>query len=240
AARPHPSPGHVRRSAAPVGQLLPAALRQAGSGLPALPAHHTLRGHGPARRERADPGRAHLRNGGGEPRQQRRPRRVARCAGLSRVVRRHPRRPQLDVLARRLRPAPARADRGGAMRHRRAVEIDGGVTLAYGHYGRPVLAFPSENGQASDWEERGMVDSLASLIDGGRVKLFCAPSFDSESWTRGDLSLEERARRHGHYEWWVLSRLVPFVQSDCHTHELIVTGCSFGAYHAANFCLKRA
>ena len=40
---------------------------------------------------------------------------------------------------------------------RRAIEIDGGVTLAYGHYGRPVVAFPSENGQASDWEERGMV-----------------------------------------------------------------------------------
>jgi esterase/lipase superfamily enzyme len=122
---------------------------------------------------------------------------------------------------------------------RRAVEIDGGMTLAYGHYGKPVIAFPSENGQAADWEDRGMVDALSGLLDGGRMKLFCAPSFDSESWTRRDLPLEERARRHGHYEWWVLSRLVPFVQADCHTHEVIVTGCSFGAYHAANFSLKR-
>jgi esterase/lipase superfamily enzyme len=54
------------------------------------------------------------------------------------------------------------------------------------------------------------------------------------------LSLEERAQRHGHYEWWVLTRLVPFIQADSHTAELIVTGASFGAYHAANFCLKRA
>ena len=44
--------------------------------------------------------------------------------------------------------------------HRRVIEIDGGTTLAYGHYGRPVLAYPSENGQVSDWEERGMVDAL--------------------------------------------------------------------------------
>ena len=124
--------------------------------------------------------------------------------------------------------------------HRRAVEIDGGVALAYGHYGRPVVAFPSENGQANDWEDRGMVEALGDLIDGGRIKLYCVPSFDSESWTRGDLELEERARRHGHYEWWILSRLVPFVQADSSTHELIATGCSFGAYHAANFCLKRA
>ena len=38
----------------------------------------------------------------------------------------------------------------------------------------------------------------------------------------------------------MLAQLVPFVQADSHTHELIATGCSFGAYHAANFCLKRA
>jgi esterase/lipase superfamily enzyme len=124
--------------------------------------------------------------------------------------------------------------------HRRAIEIDRGVTLAYGHYGRPVIAFPSENGQVSDWEERGMVDALGDLIERGRIKLYCVPSYDSESWTRRDLPLEERAKRHGHYEWWILSRLVPYVQADSSTHELIATGCSFGAYHAANFCLKRA
>ena len=124
--------------------------------------------------------------------------------------------------------------------NRRAIDIDGGTVLAYGQYGRPVVAFPSENGEPHDWEAQGMVDALAGLIDGGKVKLYCVPSFDRESWTRGDLQLEERALRHGHYEWWVLARLVPFVQADSHTHEAIVTGTSFGAYHAANFCLKRA
>ena len=124
--------------------------------------------------------------------------------------------------------------------NRRAIEIDGGTILAYGNYGRPVVAFPSENGEVHDWESQGMVDAIGELLDGGKVKLYCVPSFDRESWTRGDLPLEERARRHGHYEWWVLTRLVPFVQVDSHTAELIATGTSFGAYHTANFCLKRA
>jgi esterase/lipase superfamily enzyme len=124
--------------------------------------------------------------------------------------------------------------------NRRVVDLDGGTVLAYGHYGRPVVAFPSENGEVNDWEERGMVDALGELLDGGKVKLYCVPSYDRESWTRGDLELEQRAQRHGHYEWWVLARLVPFVQSDSHTQELIATGASFGAYHAANMCLKRA
>ena len=124
--------------------------------------------------------------------------------------------------------------------NRREIDLDGGRILAYGHYGRPLVAFPSENGEPADWEDRGMVDAIGGLLDDGRVKLYCVPSFDRESWTRGDLDLEERARRHGHYEWWVLTRLVPFVQTDSHTHDAMVAGASFGAYHAANFCLKRA
>jgi esterase/lipase superfamily enzyme len=123
---------------------------------------------------------------------------------------------------------------------RRVVELDEGTVVAYGHYGRPLIAFPSENGEASDWEDRGMVHALGQLLEQGKLKLYCAPSFDRESWTRGDLALEERARRHGHYEWWVLTRLMPFVQHDSNTADAMVAGCSFGAYHAANFCLKRA
>lgn len=124
--------------------------------------------------------------------------------------------------------------------NRRVIDIDGGTVLAYGNYGRPVVAFPSEDGEAWDWEDRGMIDALGGLLEAGRLKLYCIPSYDRESWTRRDLPLEERALRHGHYEWWVLTRLVPFVQADSHTHELVATGASFGAYHAANFCLKRA
>jgi esterase/lipase superfamily enzyme len=124
--------------------------------------------------------------------------------------------------------------------NRRTVEIDGGSVLAYGHYGRPLVAFPSENGEPHDWEDRGMVEAIARLLDEGKVKLYCVPSFDRDSWTRADLSLEERARRHGHYEWWVLTKLVPFVQADSQTHELMAAGASFGAYHSVNFCLKRS
>ena len=55
--------------------------------------------------------------------------------------------------------------------NRREVSIDGGTVLAYGHWGRPVLAFPSEQGQSWQYEERGMVEAIAPLIDAGRVKL---------------------------------------------------------------------
>jgi esterase/lipase superfamily enzyme len=115
-----------------------------------------------------------------------------------------------------------------------------GSVIAYGNWGRPLLAFPSQQGPAWQYEERGMVDALAGEIDGGRVKVYAVDSFDSESWYREDLPLEERARQHGRYEDWILNQVVPWIQADSHTHEIIVTGVSFGAYHAANFALRHA
>jgi esterase/lipase superfamily enzyme len=115
-----------------------------------------------------------------------------------------------------------------------------GDVIAYGHWGRPLLTFPSQEGPAWQYEERGMIDAIAPLIDGGRVKVYAVSSFDSSSWYREGLSLEERARLHGSYEDWILNQVVPFVQSDSDTAEIVVTGVSFGAYHAANFALRHA
>jgi len=116
-----------------------------------------------------------------------------------------------------------------------------GDLIAYGHWGRPVLAFPSQEGRAWDYEDRGMIASIAHLIEDGRAKVYCVDSFDAGSWHRTDLALEGRARAHGLYEDWIVNQIAPWIFDDCGgPQEVIVTGCSFGAYHAANFALKRA
>ena len=120
-----------------------------------------------------------------------------------------------------------------------AIGADGNL-IAYGHYGRPLLAFPSQEGDCHQYEERGMIEALAEPIEAGRVKVYAVDSFDGGTWYRGDLPLEERARLHGLYEDWILSQVVPWIQADSDTAEIAVTGVSFGAYHAANFALKHA
>jgi esterase/lipase superfamily enzyme len=119
--------------------------------------------------------------------------------------------------------------------------LDGGSVVAYGHWGRPVLAFPSEGGGAWDFERHGMVGAIGHLLEAGRAKLYCVDSHDAASWSNRTLSVEDRARVHGAYEAWVLDRVVPFVHDDCGgPAEIATTGCSLGAFHAANFALKRA
>jgi esterase/lipase superfamily enzyme len=115
----------------------------------------------------------------------------------------------------------------------------GGAVVSYGHYGRPVLAFPAERGRAWDWQDQGMVAAVGGLLEAGRVKLYCVDSFDSASWSNQALPLEERARQHGRYESWVLDDVVPFIQHDT-GGEIITVGISLGAFHAVNFALKRA
>jgi esterase/lipase superfamily enzyme len=121
----------------------------------------------------------------------------------------------------------------------RREELDG--VLVLGHLGRPVLVFPSQEGRRYDWEERGMVDAVSGLIEAGRVKLYCVDSWDSGTWHDDWLPLEERARRHGGYESWLLDHVVPLIHRDCGGfQEIVATGVSFGAYHAANLALRRA
>ena len=39
-----------------------------------------------------------------------------------------------------------------------------GNVAVYGHYGRPVLAFPAEGGSAWDWDGQGMVGAVGPLL----------------------------------------------------------------------------
>jgi esterase/lipase superfamily enzyme len=121
-----------------------------------------------------------------------------------------------------------------------AIGAEGGV-IVYGHWGRPLLVFPSQEGPAWQYEERGMIDAIGGLVDGGRVKVYTVDSFDSGSWYREGLQLEQRAQLHGRFEDWIVNQVVPFIREDtAGAGEIAVTGVSFGAYHAANFALRRA
>jgi esterase/lipase superfamily enzyme len=116
-----------------------------------------------------------------------------------------------------------------------------GTVVRYGHWGRPALVFPAEGGHAVDFENNGMVGAVAGLIDAGRLKLYCVDSYDAASWSDQEIPLEERARRHGRYESWIIGDVLPWIHRDCGgPAEVITLGCSMGAYHAANFALKRA
>lgn len=126
-----------------------------------------------------------------------------------------------------------------------------GTVIRYGHYGRPVVVFPSEVGRAWDFENNGMLDAIGHLVVDGRIKLYCVDSFDAQSWSDGWLPLEERAQRQQQYEAWINGPVWDWIATDSPGATegtgtggigvgAIATGCSMGAYHALQMCLTRA
>ena len=55
----------------------------------------------------------------------------------------------------------------------------------YGSAGVPVLALPARGGRFFDWENNGMPDAIAQLLNEGKIQLFCADSMDGEGVLNG-------------------------------------------------------
>lgn len=108
----------------------------------------------------------------------------------------------------------------------------------YGHAGQPVLAFPSFGGQVGDFEGFGMVESCAALIDDGRLRLIATDGIDGQSWAASEMPLPERANRHEAYHSYLIGELVPWAQQAAGRPTVWTTGCSMGAFHAANLFFR--
>ena len=74
-----------------------------------------------------------------------------------------------------------------------------GHVVAYGHWGPPVLFFPSERGSAYDIEANGIIHVLAPAIEAGRLKVYAVDVNDGASWSNNSIPTEERARNHEAY-----------------------------------------
>ncbi|HVQ32058.1 MAG TPA: alpha/beta hydrolase-fold protein [Vicinamibacteria bacterium] len=106
----------------------------------------------------------------------------------------------------------------------------------YGHYGSPVLVFPTSGGDENEYAGQGMIDALAHHIDSGRVKLFCVNSVNNESWYDKHSHPRHRSYVQVLYDAYVADEVVPFIYDQCRSPGIGITttGASFGAYHAAN------
>jgi esterase/lipase superfamily enzyme len=111
---------------------------------------------------------------------------------------------------------------------------------SYGHWGQPLVVFPTAAGFAHEWEAQGVLETLAPLVEGGRLKLYCPESNIAEAWTRREGDAAWRIQRHIAYERWVVETLVPKIREDCQSPGIPISaaGASLGGFYAANFALK--
>ena len=110
--------------------------------------------------------------------------------------------------------------------------------LVFGHAGYPVILFPTSLGRYYQNKDFGLVGSVSSLIDAGRIKLYCPDGIDEQSWYNKSISPADRVRTHLAYENVILRDVVPHAMRETGHSRVGLAGASFGGYHALNFALR--
>jgi esterase/lipase superfamily enzyme len=67
----------------------------------------------------------------------------------------------------------------------------------YGHAGRPILAFPSQDGRVADFAGFGMIDACREFLDAGRIRLVAVDGIDWQSWTNAAVGAPPAGARCG-------------------------------------------
>jgi len=112
---------------------------------------------------------------------------------------------------------------------------DLGVAV-FGHWGPPLLAFPTSHGDEWELERNGLIGALGDLVDGGRVKIICVGSNNSDSFMNKGAHPSHRSWRQRLFDEYIRNEVIPFIHTHCQNSEIPIStmGASLGAYHAAN------
>jgi len=104
----------------------------------------------------------------------------------------------------------------------------------WGHFGKPVLVFPTAGGDAEEIERMLMIKVLTPLIEAGRIKVYSIDSVAARIWHDESIS--------GAYKAWLLNQflecirreVVPAIRRDCDSEDIsiAVAGASIGAFNA--------
>jgi len=111
--------------------------------------------------------------------------------------------------------------------------------VRWGHYGAPVLLFPTAGGDCEEPERRGLIGALAGLIDAGRIKVYCVDSVPGQHWISRQHPPEYCSRVQNRFDAYLYQEVVPLIRSDCAAGgiEITTAGASIGAFHAlATLC----
>lgn len=104
----------------------------------------------------------------------------------------------------------------------------------WGHFGTPVLIFPTAGGDCEEIERFHVIDAVRDLIDAGRIKVYSCDSVAGRTWLRGEGSDRHRAWVQNQFHQFVYYELVPGIRNDCNSPDIgiIAAGSSIGAYNA--------
>jgi esterase/lipase superfamily enzyme len=111
--------------------------------------------------------------------------------------------------------------------------------VRWGHFGAPVLLFPTAGGDYEEVERFKLIHVLEPLIAAGRIKVYSVDSVAGKTWLAGTHSTDYCSRVQNLFDAYISEEVVPLIRRDCASPdiELIAAGASIGAFNAvATLC----
>ena len=104
----------------------------------------------------------------------------------------------------------------------------------WGHFGTPVLVFPTAGGDAEEIERQGLVEACWPLIEAGRVKLYSCDSVAGYAMVSKAGSPAYRMWLLNQFHDAVVNEIVPAIRADLGGHDapIVTSGASIGAFNA--------
>jgi esterase/lipase superfamily enzyme len=111
--------------------------------------------------------------------------------------------------------------------------------VRWGHFGTPVLLYPTAGGDFEEVERFKLIHVLGDLISQGRIKVYSIDSVAGKTWLKGTDSPEYCSKVQNLFDAYIYEEVVPLIRQDCASPdiEVIATGASIGAFNAvASIC----
>jgi esterase/lipase superfamily enzyme len=112
--------------------------------------------------------------------------------------------------------------------------------VTYGHYGFPLLMFPTAAADYLEYERFLLIDFMEPYINAGKVKVFSINSINSEAWMNKKVHPKYKGIRQQEYNNYISNEVAPYIWNSCGGRQgIITTGASLGAFHCVNQLLRR-
>ncbi len=111
--------------------------------------------------------------------------------------------------------------------------------VSYGDAGPAVIAFPEGKSSFASWQDGGMVDALAPMIDADKLRLFCPDSTDLMGWYSRYAVPEYRLANIEGFFKFVKNDLIPLINKACGGEQRpYLVGAGMGALNACLLMLR--
>lgn len=103
--------------------------------------------------------------------------------------------------------------------------------VRWGHFGVPVLIFPTAGGDFEEIERFQLIAALAELIDKGKIKVYSVDGIAVRASLAGTVSQADAERLNDLYDSFLYEEVLTRIRQDCHDDRIepILVGASLGA-----------